>query len=171
MKKLFVALSIILGIIALSACEPGSEGNAQERGQAKTEELFSAQEKAIPVPEELKGPTTERANLAERHKRFSKEDKIGYLYLISFGKILGYYVIKGKVSSNSSQMTTSDLIIDSCSGSVCPNVVSAPTDDGSYGPNEDGNFFFTTDGTMVSTNSDYIYSDQPLDLDVPRLVK
>lgn len=170
MKKVLAPIILVIALFTISACMD-EEGGAQSRGQAKTEELFSAQEKAIPVPNELKGATTERANVAERHKRFSKRDKVGYVYLVSFGKILGYYVIKGKVSSNSSQLTTSDLIIDSCTSSVCTDVVAAPTDDGSYGPNEEGVFFFTADDTLVSTSSEYIYSDQPLNLDVPRLVK
>ena len=49
------------------------------------------------------------------------------------------------------------------------HVVNAPGDDGSYGANESGIFFFTTEGQMVTTNLDYIWSDNPLSIDTPRL--
>lgn len=74
-------------------------------------------------------------------------------------------------------MTTDQLIAckdargdgdDYCSSDE-QHVVNAPGDDGSYGLNEDGVFFFTTDGNMVTTNLDYIVSEQPLPFDVPEL--
>ena len=41
----------------------------------------------------------------------------------------------------------------------------------SYGENEQGIFFFTTSDAYVSTNMDYVYVDQPMQIDVPELVK
>jgi len=38
-------------------------------------------------------------------------------------------------------------------------VVNAPGDDGSYGANEDGIFFFTTEGAYVTTNLDYLFAE------------
>jgi hypothetical protein len=94
------------------------------------------------------------------------------VYLLSFtGQFMGYYTIKGKVSSTDSQMTTTDLVITNCHASNgCNDVtVPAPGDDGSYGSNEPGIFFFTTENAMVTTNLNYVYSDQPLPLNVPKL--
>lgn len=167
MKKIFIAISIVLGIVVLSACEEDS--GTQSRAQKLTEQAFEQQEKAVPYPVEQLKDSLERKNLKERLLRTNKANKIGYVYLMSFGKMYGYYVIKGKVSSNQSQMTASELIVDSCGTSVCTNVVTAPGDDGSYGENENGIFFFTTDGTLVVTNSEYNYADQPLNVDVPLL--
>lgn len=118
----------------------------------------------------LVGCSLERRNLAERLKRTDNPSAIGYVYLLSFGKPIGYYVIKGKVSNPDSQLTTTDLVQD-CSGwsTPCRVTVPAPGDDGSYGPNEGGIFFFTTEGVMVTTSLDYIWSDNPLPVDVPRL--
>ena len=42
-------------------------------------------------------------------------------------------------------------------------------DDGTYGAGDPGNFFFTTDGVMVETSLDYIISNEPIAIDVPRL--
>ena len=47
-------------------------------------------------------------------------------------------------------------------------------DDGSFGPNEGGDrgvFFFTATGVMVETTLDWVYSDAPLQIDVPNLLR
>lgn len=166
---LFVAL-LLLAVLALAGCDDNTHhDDAQQSGQRLTEQAFRQQQAAVPY----RAPrySLERRNLAEREKREDNPSAVGYVYLMSFGKPIGYYVIKGKVSSTQSQMTTGQLVIDGCPGvsDRCPTVVDAPGDDGSYGPNEPGIFFFTVDGTMVTTPLDYIHSDQPLPIDVPRL--
>jgi hypothetical protein len=86
------------------------------------------------------------------------------VYIFNFGKVIGYYTIEGKISNPDSQMTTSALISSQCPGSSACNslTVPAPGDDGSYGSNERGIFFFTTEGALVETSQDYLYSDQPI---------
>lgn len=115
----------------------------------------------------------ERRNLVDRLLRFNKASKIGYLYLMSFGKFVGYYVIKGKVSSVNSQLTPTDKAYDSDGGSGHDEVVVAsPGDDGSWGPNEGGDrgiFFFTSNDVMVETTLDWLYSDGLLPIDVVNL--
>lgn len=118
------------------------------------------------------GNTLEKQNLEEKRRREENPNAIGYVYLVSFGKPFGYYVTKGKISSNGSQRTPSDDVIWTCDGGHCDHmVVQGPQDDGSYGEPDPGVFFFTTDGTKVVTDLDYIHSDQPLAIDVPRLDK
>jgi len=108
-------------------------------------------------------------NLKERLKREEDPNAIRYLYLMSFGDIIGYYVTKGKISSSAGQLAPEqDLIKPWNSSSELYNVDSAK-DDGTYGVGDPGIFFFTTDGVMVETSLDYIQSDAPLAVDVPRL--
>jgi hypothetical protein len=45
----------------------------------------------------------------------------------------------------------------------------AAGDDGSYGPNENGIFFFTTEGVMVTYSGEYVLSDGPLKLSENKL--
>ena len=76
-------------------------------------------------------------------------------------------------------MTTDNLITcrkdtsGYCKGSQGDeyHVVNAPGDDGSYGANEAGVFFFTTEGAMVTTSLDYIVSDQPINISATKLNK
>ena len=158
-----------LALVTLTACSETTDG-AQEQGQQQTEEAYAQQSQAVPYPKEQLKDSLERRNLKERLLRTNKPNQIGYIYLMSFGKIIGYHVIKGKVSSTQSQMTTDNLIVWKCNAGNCShNVVNAPGDDGSYGANEPGIFYFLTNGTMVTTSLDYLYSDQPLPVDAPKL--
>jgi len=165
-----IAGALTLALV-LTGCTGDDKKGAQSSGQAQTEEAFRQQSGAVPYPANELKDSLERRNLKERLLRTNNPSAIGYVYLLSFSKPLGYYTIKGKVSSTQSQMTTDNLVIDRCSGSTCPVVVNAPGDDGSYGANEPGIFFFTTEGAMVTTDLDYVYSDQPIPFDVPKLNK
>jgi hypothetical protein len=108
----------------------------------------------------------EKKNLEKKRAREENPDSIRYLYLMNFGQIVGYYVTKGKISSNGSQIGPENDIVYAHSA---PNVVDSAKDDGTYGVGDPGIFFFTTDDVMVETSLDYIQSDQPLAIDVPRL--
>ena len=161
-----MAMVLVVGMGA-SECE-GETSEAQESGQKQTEQAFKQQSGAVPYPADKLKDSLERRNLREKLLRDNKPNSIRYVYLLSFAKPLGFYTIKGKVSSTQSQMTTSELIVDD-KNDPGQSVIIAPGDDGSYGDNEKGIFFFTTEGVMVTTNLDYIVSDQPLPFDVPEL--
>lgn len=161
MKKIIsVMVGLMLAVLALSACQSNGN-NPQSQGQAQTVQASRQQTAAVPYPVSQLTDSTERRNLREKLLRFNKPDRIGYVYILQFGKPLGYYTIEGKVSSNDSQMTTTSLILQNRHDNG-QTVVSAPADDGSYGGNEPGIFFFTTEGALIQTDSSYIYSDQPI---------
>jgi hypothetical protein len=169
-----IAAVILGGMLILTAttaesCDSSSKPTAQKQGQAQTEQAYKQQAAAVPYPADQLKDSLERRNIRERLLRTNKPNAIGYVYVMSFGKIIGYYTIKGKVSSTQSQMTTDQFDIDE--GNYSHLAVNAPGDDGSYGANEPGVFFFTTEGAMVETNLDYIVADQPLPIDVPLLNK
>jgi hypothetical protein len=170
MNKKVIALVVGAAIAAtsLAACSEPVSG-AQAEGQKQTEQAFSQQSSAVPYPATELRDSLERRNLKERLLRTNKPNQQGFVYLMSFGKIIGYYGVKGKVSSTQSQMTTDQLIIQNCGSCSERSVVNAPGDDGSYGANEEGIFFFTLQGQMITTNLDYIWSDNPISIDVPRL--
>lgn len=118
-----------------------------------------------------KGESQECVNLRKKKERDEDPNRITYVYLMSWtGEFIGYYVVKGKVSSNQSQMGPMDQVLDCNDGAGCSDVVvEAPGDDGSYGPNEDGIFFFTVDDTKITWNGMYQQSDKPLNIKVPLL--
>ena len=117
----------------------------------------------------------ERENLIERYKFLNDHDKIFYVYLISYGKVMGYYTAQGKISSVNSRLTQEEQIIrvPDCSeydGRSCRFAVGSPQLDGSYGTNGDGIFFFTTEGAYVEWNAEYLISDFPLTMTTPPIL-
>jgi hypothetical protein len=169
-KLTALVTAVLAGSLILSSCSE-DKPTAQTQGQAQTEQAFAQQSQAVPYPADQLKDSLERRNIRERLLRTNNPSRIGYVYLISFSKPLGYYVIKGKVSSTQSQMTTDQFVerhTDTGGGNLAYN---APGDDGSYGANEDGVFFFTTEGAMVTTTLDFVYSDQPIPFSVPKLNK
>lgn len=122
------------------------------------------------------GEGTECRNLKKKLDRDNDPNRITYLYELSWtGEFIGYYTVKGKVSSNQSQMGPMDIGVRVCPTDWttyhdgCYQLGEAPGDDGSYGPNEDGIFFFTTDDVKITWNGLYQQSDRPLSIKVPQL--
>jgi hypothetical protein len=146
---------LVAAALALAGCGSSEDPALQERN-AKQQSVV----KCGAANESL-----ECKNLKERERRNSQPNAVGYVYLYNFdGSVKGYFVIKGKVSSTQSQMGPMDDIVDACDSSYCPEVMEAAGDDGSYGPNEQGIFFFTVEGTMVTYSGEYVLSDAPLKL-------
>jgi hypothetical protein len=172
MKKLFISVLLICVAfsVALSGCiEQSTESvsTVQKKDQEITAKTFTKLSKAVPAPE--LNDSVERKNLVARLKRFNVASKISYIYLISYGKVMAYYPIKGKVSSVNSMLTCTDQIVaNNFTGSAYSfNVVSSPDLDGSYGSNGDGIFFFTTEDVYVEWNGEYMLCDEPLKLSTP----
>ena len=142
--------------------------------QAQTEVNQRKLDVAQPAP--TLENSTERQNLIARLKLFNNPNKASYIYLLSYGKVMAFFTIKGKVSSVNSLLTTpTQLIYGNGAGcdQYCNNVPS-PDLDGTYGSNgpEGSVFFFTTDGAYVEWHGDYMMSDQPLKLSTqPELVR
>lgn len=122
---------------------------------------------ATPIPQIE--TSLERKNISKRAEIFNKENKVSYIYLVSYGKVMAFYTVKGKVSSLNSYMVPQEQLVDkegnkcSYSNSDC-FPTQAPDIDGSYGENTNGIFFFTSDGAYVEWSGEYMMSDQPLRL-------
>jgi hypothetical protein len=170
---------VVVLLVVIAGCGGAAVADKppfQSAGEKESNAIADAAFHAVPYPlaKVKAGGFLERRNLSERLSRFSDANKLGYVYVMSFGKFLGYYSIKGKITSNQSQMTNPTQTWDNeghCSG--CGHYgMSAESigDDGSYGENEPGVFFFTTAGVMVVTNLDYMYVDKPLTIgNIPQL--
>lgn len=154
-----------IGALSLTGCSHESASSKKGR-EAREEKAGAVVECGSP------GEALECKNLKRRLDRYNNPTKISYIYLLSeTGGIYSYYTIKGKVSSNLSQMLPSDTLVDGCTSSPqCPQPVEAPGDDGSYGPNEEGIFFFTTDDVLVTWNGTYLLSDAPMKINEANLI-
>lgn len=153
-----------------------SNQNTFLKEQALTEVNQRVLEVAQPTPK--LEDSTERQNLIKRMSLFNDPNKLSYIYLLSYGRVMAFYTIKGKVSSINSLLTNPTQLInsyyqgESCSGRSnggdCQQVPS-PDLDGTYGANgpEGTIFFFTSSNAYVEWHGDYMMSDQPLQLSTP----
>lgn len=151
-KIIASAAALAIGVVALSGCGATSDYQARKDKQAD-----------VTLSNSL-GIEAQK----ERLKREDNPSAIRYVYLMSFGDIVGYYVIKGKVADAGTQLAPEQDIVCRFSSDSCQAVDSAK-DDGTFGGDDAGVFFFTSDGILVETTLDYVQSDAPLAVDVPRL--
>lgn len=150
--------ALLFVFLSAEACGPSDEDIARDQQQSQ----------------KSTGETLEKINLEKKRQREEDPNAISYVYkYTATGAFIGYWVAKGKVSSNGSQRTPEQDIHWTCKSTYgCqPVVVDGAQDDGSYGGEEPGVFFFTSDDVkVVIGDNDYIYSDKPITLpNIPRL--
>ena len=173
MKKIIVfAGGLVIGLFFLFATGvfAGGSGYVDQTAVQESNQITERLRDNVPVPQLT--TSSERKNVARRAELFNNEDKISYIYLVSYGKVMAFYTVQGKVSSLQSYMTPTDKLVYG-NGSNCDQtwsdspdcyVVGAPDIDGTYGENVEGIFFFTTEGAYVEWRGEYMMSDQPLKL-------
>ncbi|MGL6099446.1 MAG: hypothetical protein ACRC0G_07460 [Fusobacteriaceae bacterium] len=105
----------------------------------------------------------ERDQLIRRTKLWNDKNKVSFIYLFNKDALVGFYTIKGKVSSVNSQLTSPEF---SYGGLALPS----PSEDGSYGSNGDAVFFFLTDGSYMEWNGTYLLVDRPMKLNVKPII-
>ena len=174
MKKYKNILMTGLLAVFLVFCmgQDGCERKVAETGESTKAEMSITErshlrlQKAVPPPELQ--TSAERVNLKRKLEEWNNENKISYIYLVSYGRVMAYHTVKGKVSSLNSKLTTSQQLVNDghgyTSGRNYIHVMESPSLDGSYGPNPNGVFFWTTEGIYVEWNDTYLLSTEPLKL-------
>lgn len=172
---IFGAALLASGALLVTGCSSSSPTSASKAQNASNNDAgitFAKFTAAVPYPYKNAMPTDplERKNLAKRLTQYNSKGNTNYVYIFAgyTDKVLGYYVISGKVSSTGSQMTSTQVNTH-CGYSGTPLVCTndAIGDDGSFGPDEGGQngvFFFTTTGTLVETNQPWVVSSSPIKL-------
>ena len=95
------------------------------------------------------------------------ERPLGYIVLFSdSGAVVGRYVVDGKVTSLNSYLSPDSEYYEISSEYTRYNGWLADVD-GSYGENDSGIFFFTTDGNYFEWTGTYLYTDVPVQVDDP----
>lgn len=99
------------------------------------------------------------------------EKPLGYIVLFTeSGSIVGNFTVDGKVSSLNSYLSPDSEYYEINQGEygTSENYNKWLADvDGSYGENDDGIFFFTTDGKYIEWTGTYLYSDIPFIVEDP----
>jgi len=163
MKRIIFIL--LAAAILFSSCD--GEPSARQVAVSASNANAQAAVTAVPIP--LVSYFQEKRTIAKWATRWDKPSLPAYVYLVSFGKVLGYYVADGKPASTRSYLTPEYKIGGSSYGYY---EESLPDIDGTYGDNNPGIRFFTAEGVAVEWAGDgasYLYSDALLPFDVPRL--
>lgn len=87
---------------------------------------------------------------------------LGYVILFTeSGDVVGQFTVNGKVSSLNSFLTPDSEYYEESDDTWHIQNNWLPDVDGSYGSNDNGIFFFTTDGKYVEWTGTYLYTDIP----------
>ena len=180
MKKIVsILLLIAITLCMLAGCDSDYQEQTSdvEKQQSITKDLQQSQ----PTPTDI-DYSLERYNLIRRaywvngqmEKALSLpcpvEKTLGYVVLMLEGVgVVGNYVIDGKVSSLNSFLTPDSEYYEYSAGETSKKNNWLADVDGSYGENDNGIFFFTTDGKYIEWTGTYIYSDIPYIVDDPIL--
>ena len=181
MKKILVCvMAMMMMAMCLTACDLDSTigGSRQdmENQQKAADELQSNQ----PTPTDI-DYSLERYNLirrtywvnGQREKANALpceiEKPLGYIVLFTeSGAVVGSFIVDGKVSSLNSFLTPDSEYYEVVTGSNSTKYNDWLADvDGSYGENDNGIFFFTTDGKYIEYTGTYLYSDIPMVVEDP----
>lgn len=95
---------------------------------------------------------------------------LGYIVLLTeSGSVVGRFVVDGKVTSLNSFLTPDSEYYEQEYGHEGWSNGNKwlPDIDGSYGENDEGIFFFTTDGKYIEWTGIYLYSDIPFEVSNP----
>ena len=101
------------------------------------------------------------------HQQNQCNQPLGYIILFSDnGAVIGRHVVDGKVTSLNSYLSPDSEYYEISSEYTRYNGWLADVD-GSYGENDSGIFFFTTDGNYYEWTGTYLYTDVPVQVDNP----
>ena len=155
MKKNIVCLLIVLSLILMLV---GCDDTPMDKEYKMNMEQIDKFQQTQPVPQINYSST--RAGVIKRIERWSDPNKISYIYLVSYGRVMAFYTVKGSVESKRSYLSPVLRPLSGYNGTY--PVVDAPDVDGTYGDNKDSVFFFNSDDVYVEWSGDYLWVDQPL---------
>lgn len=189
MKK-FIKLGVIcLGVLTLTTgCDLELDESSTSKDVKNTVNIGNKLAQSQSTPTDI-DYSLERFNLIKRaywvngmrDKARSLPNPIadmplGYIVLFTDnGAVVGRFVVDGKVTSLNSFLTPDSEYYE-CAGEHCHESGDdinhnenhwLPDVDGSYGENDNGIFFFTTDGKYIEWTGTYLYSDIPFEVSNP----
>ena len=161
-------LLVLLAVFSFTGCELSSSDKARRLDNEKSLQAQVAAQNTVVVPD--LSYFQERRTVQKWAKHWDRPSAACYVYLISYGTIIGYYVADGKPASTGSLLTPEYREEYASSGGM--RNIQLPDIDGTYGTNNPGIRFFTASGIAVEwagSGASYIYSDIPLKINVPLL--
>lgn len=177
MKRIIsIILATLMLIVVFTGCELDNISNGSQKDIENTQDVANQLQNKQSTPTDIEY-SLERYNLIRRAYWVNGQREkanalvceitkpMGYIVLFSGNVVVGAFTVDGKVSSLNSFLTPSAKDIYKGNGGTVTEEL--PDIDGSYGENDNGIFFFTTDGKYVEWTGTYLYSDIPMQVDTP----
>jgi hypothetical protein len=177
MKKVVLGFLVFVSIFMVGCFETDPNSGASQ-AQAAAESNSNTAVISIPIPE--MEYFQERRTVAKWALFWDKPNLPTYVYLFVYGNCIGYYVADGKPASTRSYLvpevvpTRMNIVNNNGSNSYTVDMIQSPDLDGTYGDNNPGIRFFTSNGIPVEfggSGASYLYSSSPLPLNVPELIR
>lgn len=177
MKKVLLCAALVFSVMCLTGCDEQITNS-----QIDTQNTIDVGNKLAdnqPTPTDI-DYSLERYNLIKRaywvngvrDKANSLASPIadmplGYIVLFTeSGDVIGQFTVDGKVTSLNSYLTPDSEYYELVYGGSYSRANNwMPDVDGSYGENDQGIFFFTTDGKYIEWTGTYLYSDIPFNVE------
>lgn len=168
MKRfLILAILVVMCVAFVAGCDSGPTTKSVQQVMTEQYNDVGSQTSVLQInqPAPIIDFSNTRQAVIERIERWNDPNKISYLYLISYGKVMAFYTIKGSVESKRSYLFPTVVPYSKTyNGTAGLVTVDNPDVDGTYGDNSDAIFFFTTDGVYGEWKGEYLWADQPLHL-------
>lgn len=184
MKKLGLCFLLIIMLFGVTGCDELSTTDNYDSTDDKkaTQTIGDKLVQNQPTPTDI-DYSLERYNLIKRAYWVNgMRDKannlaspiadmpLGYVVLFTeSGDVVGQFTVNGKVTSLNSYLTPDSEFYEqeyyNSGSSVGDGNSWLPDVDGSYGENDQGIFFFTTDGKYIEWTGTYLYSDIPFNVE------
>jgi hypothetical protein len=161
----FLAIMVMFISFTASSCLETTPSGTQQNERSASQAANAA---ANNIPLFVPTNYPERHTINEWNKTFDARPDC-YVYLFAFGTPIGYYVTRGKPVATTSYLTPS---MSYAGNSSSYSNKELPDMDGTYGDNNPGIRFFTSNGIAVEWGgygATYLYSTRPLRLGVPNL--
>ena len=168
-RTVCLIIAIVVMAFSLTSCVEPSQ---REKDTGRTNEVVDTLISNQPTPQDI-DYSLERYNLTRRaywvNGQREKADTLvcavdkplGYIVLYVEGVgVMGRFIVDGKVSSLNSFLSGNYYY--KYGGSIPHEMADV---DGSFGENDSGIFFFTTDGKYLEHTGPYTYSDIPFEVD------
>lgn len=153
-----LAFFAILLVLLLGGCDPATESN-------KTAQARKAKEAAESI---TFTQNAEIDNIKRRLQLTSQPGKLGFIILLNqAGQPILYEGVKGKVTSGSKRLTTTDYVH---TGVGWNGLRQAASDEGTYGSSDSYIYYWNTEDVYRQWSGAYLYSDQPFRLTTQPLV-
>lgn len=177
MKKGFTLVELlvtiaIIGIVAVilvaSFAEAGGGQSTQEADQATQEQILRRAQSVEPVYQTQN--FLSRRAINKWTERLDTPDKLWYVYLMTeSGAFIGYHVCNTVPLSYGVSITNPQQIIDRHEGDVA---IPSPGSDGVLyaGTSNDVHYCFDAEtDALITFNTEFVYYDQPINVDAPEL--